>query len=81
MMTSLTGIFAKHRINQIYQRSLKFRFRPLNFGILQILPFPKAKLTVEKETISDCRRDYGERDMAADGDPESDFTNCFEKYK
>lgn len=56
-----------------------FRFRPLNFGTLQIQPFPKAKFTVEKETILDCRRDYGERNMAADGDPESDFTNYFEK--
>ena len=37
------------------------------FGTLWLLAFPKIKITFEREEISDCCRDSGKYDRAADG--------------
>ena len=42
------------------------------FGVLQLLPFPKTKITFEREEISDHRWDSGKYDGAADGN----WENC-----
>ena len=42
------------------------------FGALQLLAFPKTKITFEREEISDCWWDSGNYDGAAD----SDWENC-----
>ena len=42
------------------------------FGVLQLLAFPKTKLTFEKEEILDHQWDSGNYDGAADGD----WENC-----
>ena len=42
------------------------------FGALQLLAFPKTKITFEREEISDCQWDSGEYDRGADGD----WENC-----
>ena len=41
-------------------------------GTLWLLAFPKTKIIFEREEISDCRRDIGKYDGAADGD----WENC-----
>ena len=41
-------------------------------GTLQLLAFPKTKITFEREEISDCQWDSGKYDGAADGD----WENC-----
>ena len=41
-------------------------------GALQLLPFPKTKITFEREEVSDCQWDSGKYDRAADGD----WENC-----
>ena len=43
------------------------------FGILQLLAFPKTKITFESKEISDCWLDSGKYDGAADGDSSKDF--------
>ena len=47
------------------------RIRP-RFGTLQLLVFPKTKITFEREEISDHQWDSGKYDGAADGD----WENC-----
>ena len=42
------------------------------FGTLQLLAFPKTKITFEREEISDHQWDSGKYDRAADGD----WENC-----
>ena len=42
------------------------------FGILQLLAFPKTKITLEREEISDHPRNSGKYDGAADGS----WENC-----
>ena len=42
------------------------------FGTLQLLAFPKTKITFEREEISDCQWDSGKYNRAADGD----WKNC-----
>ena len=42
------------------------------FGALQLLAFPKTKITFEREEISDCRWNPGKYNKAADGD----WENC-----
>ena len=42
------------------------------FGALKFLPFPKTKITFEREENSDCQWDSGKYDRAADGD----WENC-----
>ena len=42
------------------------------FGALQLLAFPKTKITFEREEISDHSRDWGKYDGTADGD----WENC-----
>ena len=44
----------------------------LRFGVLQLLAFPKTKITFEREEISDCWWDSGKYNRAADGD----WENC-----
>ena len=39
-----------------------------SFGALQLLAFPKTKITFEREEISDHQQDSGKYDGAADGD-------------
>ena len=48
---------------------------PLNptIGILQLLDFPKTKITFEREEISDCQWDSGKYHGAPDCDPIKDF--------
>ena len=41
-------------------------------GTLQLLAFPKTKITFEREDISDCRRDSGKYNVLAD----DDWQNC-----
>ena len=41
------------------------------FGALQLLAFPKTKITFEREEMSDHQRDSGKYDKAADGDWEN----------
>lgn len=41
------------------------------------LAFPKAKVTAEREEISDHRQDYGEHDEAVDGNPEKGLCRLF----
>ena len=41
------------------------------FGILQLQPFPKSKITFEREEVSDCWWDSGKYDEAADGNLEN----------
>ena len=49
-------------------------FAPLQprFGALQLLAFPRTKITFEREEISDHQWDSGKYDRAADGD----WENC-----
>ena len=42
------------------------------FGALQLLAFLKTKITFEREEISNCQRNSGKYDGAADGD----WENC-----
>ena len=42
------------------------------WGALQLLAFPKTKITFEREKISDHQRDSGKYEGAADGD----WENC-----
>ena len=42
-------------------------------GVLQLLAFPKTKITFERDEISDCQWDSGKYDGAADGDSSKDF--------
>ena len=42
------------------------------FGALQLLAFLKTKITFEREEISNCQRNSGKYDRAADGD----WENC-----
>ena len=42
------------------------------YGALQSLAFPETKINFEREEISDCQRDSGKYDWAADGD----WENC-----
>ena len=42
------------------------------FGTLQLLAFPKTKITFKREEISDCLWDLGKYERAADGD----WENC-----
>ena len=46
------------------------------FGALQLLAFPKAKVTFEREEISDHRWDLWKYNRAADGDCE----NCVRSH-
>jgi len=47
--TALMQVFlAKHRITQVCQHPLQTRF-----GFLRLLAFPKAKIAVEREEISE----------------------------
>ena len=41
------------------------------FGTLWYVAFPKTKITFERKEISDCQRDSGKYDRAADGDREN----------
>ena len=41
------------------------------FGTLQLLAFPKTKITFEREEISDCQWDLGKYDSTADGNWEN----------
>ena len=41
------------------------------FGTLWLLAFPQAKITFEREEISDCQWDSGKYDRAADGNWEN----------
>ena len=43
------------------------------FGSLQLLAFPKTKLTFEREEISDCRRDSGKYNGIDDGNCSKGF--------
>ena len=43
------------------------------FGALQLLPFPKTKITYEREEISDYQWDSGKYSVAADGDSNKGF--------
>ena len=47
------------------------------FGTLQLLAFPKTKITFEKEEISYCRWDSGKYDRAVDGDSNKGFCRVF----
>ena len=51
------------------------------FGSLQLLAFPKSKITLEREEISDCQWDSGKYNRAADGEWENCVRSqgaCFE---
>ena len=48
------SFLTKHQITQVTQSPLQPRF-----GALQLLPFPKTKVTFEREEILDCRWDSG----------------------
>ena len=48
------------------------------FGVLQLLAFPKTKITYEKEKISDPEWESGKCDRAADGDWERSHHAYFE---
>lgn len=47
------------------------------FGALRLLAFPNAKITLEREEISDCRWDSGKYDNAAYGDSNKGFCRVF----
>ena len=57
------SFLVKHQITQVLQP---------RFGALQLLAFPKTKITFEREEIWDCWWDSGKYDGAADGD----WENC-----
>ena len=46
------------------------------FGVLQLLTFPKAKITFEREEISDCQWDSGKYYRASDGN----WENCVRSH-
>ena len=62
-VSHLVQFLAKHQIIQVTHSG------PLQpqFGTLQLLAFPKTKITFEREEISDCQRDSGKYDSTADG--------------
>ena len=47
--------------------NLQFKFHSIDF--------PKVKINIEREKISDCGQD-GEYDTTADGDPKENFADC-----
>ena len=47
------------------------------FGALQLLAFPKTKISFEKEEISDHQWDSGKYDRAADGNSNKGFCRVF----
>ena len=62
-ITSYAKFLAKHQITWVTQWPLQARF-----GTLQLLAFPKAKITFEREEISDCWWDSGKFNGPADWD-------------
>ena len=62
------SFLVKHQITQVTQPLLP---QP-RFGTLQLLAFPKIKITFEREEIADLWWDSGKYDRAADGN----WENC-----
>ena len=60
-------LFVKHQITQLTQHPLQPRF-----GALNLLAFPKTKISFEREEISDYWWNLGKYDGAAD----SNWENC-----
>ena len=59
----------KHQITQV-TKPLPLQPR---FGALQLVAFPKTKITFEREEISDRQWDSGKYDRVADGDSNKGF--------
>ena len=66
-ITSCAEFFGKTSNHPGDSDSLQTRF-----GALQLLAFPKIKITFEREEISDCQWDSGKYHRAADGN----WENC-----
>ena len=47
------------------------------FGALRLLPFPKTKITFEREEISDCQWDSGKYNGRVHGDSNKGFCRVF----
>ena len=66
-ITSCAEFLVKHQIAWV----LRPPHTPSRLGALQLLAFPKTKITFEREEISDCRWDSGKYNGAADGEQEN----------
>ena len=62
----------KYQATQVTQPRYSPGLVPCNFWLFPKLKSPKTKITFEREEISDCQRDSGKYDRAAD----SNWENC-----